>query len=89
MYIQSTDNNSTRITPKAKRMKTAAGSSFAEAVETLLDLDAVDITSPHDEKNRKQQPGEDKSKAEEDKAQPSAISSAPAVNPDGKFNITA
>lgn len=89
MYINSIDKNTSRIPTKPKRQKSSGDDSFAQEVETLLDLGAVDNTSPKKEEQRKRQVPFTTTKPEQsDKTEPSLKESIKKRVLDNGLNIT-
>jgi hypothetical protein len=83
MYINPVTKPTTETRPVEKRKKGGGESSFAEQVETLLELDAVDIARPHQEDNQRKDSAEDFAPGSDKKDSKQAAGSA-----DKSVNVT-
>ena len=54
MYIDTTERINNKNQPEVKKAKYSKGASFVDAIETLLQVDAVDVSLPKEEKEKKQ-----------------------------------
>ena len=79
MYINSTDRNSRKIPTRPKKTTSTGENSFAEEVEAVLELDAVELTN-----SKKDGEGSSKKFSKKEKQHPAPTSRKP-----GALDLTA